>query len=88
MRFRKDPDAVLDYWIDWSDWLNDDDVISQYSVLAQSGIEVDDDELLNNRVTLWLSGGSPGNVYEVTCRVTTALGRTDDRSIIIICADK
>jgi len=48
----KDPDAVLDYVIDWqartngtetsgSDWLGPDEVISDHTITAEAGITVD-----------------------------------------------
>jgi hypothetical protein len=33
--------------------------------------------------TIWLSGGTPGRVYPVRCRVTTAGGGIDDRTFTI-----
>jgi hypothetical protein len=32
---------------------------------------------------VWLSGGTVGERYTVTTRITTSAGRTDDRSIEI-----
>jgi 3-phenylpropionate/cinnamic acid dioxygenase small subunit len=88
MRFHKDPDAILDYQIDWSDWLDQAEAIASYEIIPDDGITVDSDEIEDGVITVWLSGGLEGRVYSVTCRVTTDAGRVDDRSIIIICADK
>jgi hypothetical protein len=38
--------------------------------------------------TAWLSGGTAGTAYRVACRITTAQGRTDERSITIRCANR
>ena len=57
--FLKDPDAVLDYKIDWSAWLGDD-TISQSAWSAEDGITIDSDENDDNRdggVAVRRSGG-------------------------------
>lgn len=35
------------------------------------------------KATVWLSGGTAGQIYTVTNRITTAAGRTEDRSFAI-----
>jgi hypothetical protein len=51
----KDPDAVVDYRIDWSDRLNGDTIaISTWTV--PSGITKDSDTHDNTTTTIWLSG--------------------------------
>lgn len=83
--FVKDPNAVLDYTFDWSDWLATGDTISTRSVTADSGITVDSSAIIasSTAVQVWLSSGTAGKRYDVTCRITTAGGRTDDRTIAI-----
>lgn len=81
MGYRKDPDAVLDYTWDWSDWLPSGDTITAVSAVATTGITVANQTNTTTGHTIWLSGGTEGNEYTVTSRVTTAGGRTDDRSI-------
>lgn len=78
--FRKDPDAVLDYKIDWTDWLSGD-TISASSWAAEAGITIDSDTNDTTSATVWLSGGTAGQVYEVTNHITTASGRADDRTL-------
>lgn len=78
----KDPDAVLDYSVDWSAWL-DTDTIATSAWTAATGITVDSDTNSTTIATVWLSGGTAGRNYAVTNRITTAAGRTDDRTIII-----
>lgn len=80
--FLKDPDAVLDYQINWSTWL-DDDTISSSSWVIPSGITKDSDTNTTTTATAWLSGGTAGARYTVTNRIVTAGGRTDDRSLHI-----
>lgn len=80
----KDPDAVLDYVWNWASWLPDGDTIASATVTADSGLTVDSDSATTTAVTAWLSGGTVGQSYGVTCRIVTADGRTDDRTIKIL----
>lgn len=76
----KDPDAVLDYTLDWSEWL-DSDTISSAAWAAPTGITIDSTTTTTTLSAVWLSGGTHGTDYDVRCRVVTAGGRTDDRTI-------
>ena len=77
----KDADAVLDYTIDWSDVFPSGDDISASTWVADTGLTVDSDTETATTTTVWLSGGTKGEVYDVTNHVTTAAGREDDRTI-------
>lgn len=80
--FVKDPDAVLDYAWDWTSWLEDDSIQSA-TVTAQEGLTVDSTQVTSAAVTAWLSGGTDGSSYAVTCHVVTSAGREDDRTLTI-----
>ena len=80
--FTHDPDAVLDYLFDWSDWLGAD-TIASHTVTAAAGLTVDSTEATTTTVTAWLSGGTDGASYAVTCHIVTAAGREDDRTVTI-----
>lgn len=95
LRVHKDPDAVLDYRFDWapltngrgrSDWLASGETITSRTIVAESGITVDSSSITDagTSVTVWLSGGTAGVDYEVTCRVTTSESRTDDRTMTVM----
>lgn len=79
----KDPDAVLDYSVDWSAWLGDDTIVTSAWIVTgpDALLVVDSDSRSSTATTVWLSGGTLFRTYTVTNRVTTAAGRTDDRSI-------
>ena len=85
--FTHDPDAVLDYKWDWSA-MYPDDTITSHTVTAAAGITVDSSEAIGMAVTAWLSGGSVGQSYTVTCHIATAAGREDDRTIGIIVQER
>jgi hypothetical protein len=80
----KDPNAVLDYTFDWSEWLDAiTDTIASKTIVAETGITNDSSSISGKTVIAWLSGGTAGVTYRVTCRIVTAGARTDDRSIFI-----
>lgn len=79
----KDPGASLDYSFDWGAWLVDGDTITSAQVTVPDGITLDGTTNTASTVTAWLSGGTAGESYMATCRITTAEGRTDERSIRI-----
>jgi len=80
--FTKDPDAVLDYKNNWLAWLGTDRIIAS-TWTATAGITIDSDTFTRNETVVWLSGGTVGSSYTLVNRITTSLGRVDDRSIII-----
>jgi hypothetical protein len=81
--FEKDPDAVLDYQFDWSDWLAEGDSISSYTIDEDTGITVDSSSNDADSVTVWLSGGTALENYVVRCEIVTSDGRTDERSMLL-----
>lgn len=82
--FTKDPNAVLDYSIDWgTNYLESSDTISTSAWTVPTGITKDSDTKSGTKTTIWLSGGSAGESYELVNRIVTNDGRTDDRSIRI-----
>ena len=85
-QFVKDPQDVLDYQIDWSDWL-DTDTISTSAWVVQTGLTKDSSSNTTTTATVWLSGGTNGNQYVLTNTITTANGRTVERSFIVKVSD-
>lgn len=79
----KDPNAVLDYQIDWSDWLRAGDSIGDSEWIVPDGIEKDSDSFNSTTTTIWISGGTAGTNYAFTNRITTIQGRTQDRTVTI-----
>ncbi len=82
-RSTKDPDAVLDYTLDWSRELVGGDTIIAAVFTPDTGITIDSDSFTDSTTTVWLSGGEDGTTYEVSVHITTAAGRQDDRVIEI-----
>jgi len=85
--FNKDPEAMLDYHINWSDWLDGDTIIASEWV-TESGISIVADKFSDTVAVVWLSGGESRSRYEVTNRITTSGSRIDERTIRIKCKHK
>jgi hypothetical protein len=84
----KDPDAVLDYGLDWEPWLAGVDTIASSQWFAPVGLTIESDAHTDTTATVWLSEGVRGAQYLVTNRITTASGRTEDRSFVLQIADR
>jgi hypothetical protein len=80
--YTKDPNAVLDYSVDWNRWLNTD-TIAASEWIVPTGLTKVSDTNTTKAATVWLSGGAAGQSYTVTNRITTAGGRAEDRSFIV-----
>ena len=83
----KDANATLDYRVDWSAWL-DTDTIATVAWTVPAGLTQTATTNTTTTATIWLAGGTVGTRYAVVCRITTAAGRIDDRTIRIDCVQK
>jgi hypothetical protein len=87
-KFVKDPEAVLDYTLDWTAWLPSGDRIVALTASPETGIVVDSSNFTDTDTTVWVSGGTAGSSYDVTFHITTDGGREDDRSITLKITEK
>ncbi|ALF00328.1 hypothetical protein SEA_ARCHIE_22 [Mycobacterium phage Archie] len=87
-KFTQDPDEVLDYTIDWSEWLAEGDTITEVTATPASGITVDSTSFTVSSTTIWVSGGAAGQRYDISVHVVTNGGREGDRSITIEIKEK
>ena len=85
--FLKDPDSTVDFAVNWSNWL-DVDTIATSVWLTPDGITKDTDTNSTTLTTIWLSGGVLGKLYTITNRITTAAGRTADKSFKVKMVNK
>lgn len=81
--FVKDPDAVKDYGIDWSQWLRFGESITASQWIIPDGLTSFDEAFSESGTLVWVSGGTAGRTYPLTNRITTSEGRTDDRTIFL-----
>jgi hypothetical protein len=82
------PHATLDYAFDWTEWLQTNETINSYVLTVDAGITKESDTENAGIVTVWLSSGTLGTTYNIACRITSSLGRTDERTVEIIMVDR
>lgn len=89
IKFTKDPDAVLDYTLDWSAWLAAGDRITACTATAaDDGVTVNTTVFTDTETTAWIEGGTAGASSDVVFHVTTDGGREDDRTITLVIKEK
>lgn len=83
----KDPEALLDYAVDWgAEYLSGDALTSSswsISPVEAGGATIAGSQFDLLVATAQVTGGNPGKIYQVTNHVTTTSGREDSRSIIL-----
>jgi hypothetical protein len=57
-------------------------------VTVPSGITKTTPQVVSGKVVTWLSGGTVGEKYFVSGKITTSAGRTDERSFVIDCQNR
>jgi len=83
--FFKDPDAILDYSVDWGKlWLPAGDSISSSTWIVPTPLVVDEEYFDSRVTTVWISGGVNRNTYSITNRIETTQGRVDDRTFKLV----
>lgn len=76
----KDPDEVLDYEIDWATHLGTDQISTSAWIVPSGIVETSSSKTLTT-TTIWLSGGTVGEAYQITNRIVTVDGRTMDWTV-------
>jgi len=94
-QFLKDPNAVIDYAIDWSESylaIGEQITASSWFILPQGALNdlvVDTmPPIVSGVASVFITGGISGKIYQLTNRITTDQGRTDERSITIRIEEK
>lgn len=78
----KDPSEVLDYSIRWSKLLSSGETISTATWTVPSGLTNVSSVIdsTHKDTTIWLSGGTSGQYYSISCQITTSASRTFERT--------
>jgi hypothetical protein len=83
----KDPDAVLDYSVDWgSEYLLGDIIAeSEWSVIPDEidGVSIVGSDFDATTSTVKAAGGLPGRIYRLLNEVVLDTGRIDRRAIVL-----
>ena len=80
----KDPNAALDYTLDYSAWLQAGETIATATVTTSGGVTKDSSTIAGGtKVVMWISGGTVGTQGSATVHVATnaATPRVDDRTV-------
>jgi hypothetical protein len=80
--YEQDPDSILDYEYSWAGMLSGD-TIATSQFLLPDGMTEESSSNTDTTATIFVGGGSCGSTYRVTNRITTAGGRTLDKTIRI-----
>lgn len=84
--YKKDPNATVDFKVDWTAWLATvSDAISSVEWVVTGGLVVEDSSFTANTATAFVSGGTEDETATLTCRITTSSvpPRVDDRTLNI-----
>lgn len=74
--FTKQPVDVVDYDIDYSQWLTSGDNVESAVVnVVPEGLTVESVFINDPKLKIWVSGGIDATTYKVTVTMTTADGR-------------
>ena len=83
----KDPEATLDYSVDWGAEYLSGDALAQsdwtVSPVEPGGVTVASSWFDLLVATAEVTGGNPGRLYRLTNHVVTVEGREDSRSIVL-----
>lgn len=83
----KDPDATLDYLVDWgAEYLGTDELTASHWAVSPDepgGIAIVESAFDGKSATVMAGGGIPGRVYRLINRVELVSGRLDSRSVVL-----
>lgn len=79
----KDPAELLDYTINWAAPLAGDTIVSSVWALSAADLVEATSTQTSNTATIWLSGGTLNQTYQVKNTITTAGGRIFDQTVSI-----
>lgn len=82
--FVHDPDAILDYYLDWSAWLGDDTLSESTWSADHADITLSQSAILGPMTQIWVQGGTVHSCVTLTNHIVTADGREDDRSLQLL----
>lgn len=84
--YLKDPEARIDYAIDWAVYLSGQTIVASAWAVEpdeQDGIEIEESSFAPERSAARLAGGLVGHIYTVSNVVILSDGSRDSRSITL-----
>ena len=86
--FLHDPQAILDYYIDWTAWLAGDPVSVSTWETPDIAVTLSQEAIVGGLTQVWVAGGLSGTVVPLTNHIVTVGGREEDRTLYLIVRDK
>jgi len=79
----KDPTVKKDYGFDWTSWLEGDTISDSDWEISVGTVILSNPSNDTTHTKVWVEGGVNKERAILTNRITTAGGRTDERSLLI-----
>lgn len=83
----KDPEAILDYAVDWAaEYLGEDAILTSSWTVApveEGGTVIVTSDIASGAAIVKVGGGIAGHLYRLTNHVLLGSGREDSRSIVL-----
>lgn len=86
--FLHDPDDFLDYTVTIGGLAEDEVVASATAICDDDDLTVTDVDNGDASVTFWVTGGTPGTVYNVVVHIITDQGREADKTQRFRCVQR
>jgi hypothetical protein len=82
---QKQPAEYLDYNVDFTEWMPEDDEIASatVAVVPEGELTTDTISIMTPIVKFWAAGGVTGKTYKLTVKITTANGRIKEDELKI-----
>jgi hypothetical protein len=85
--YAKDPDATLDYSVDWTAFMGVGESLNGASwtvtPIEAGGLTLGSELISGNERGIYVSGGIKGHQYRLSCQITTDQGRVSERSLTV-----
>lgn len=82
---KQTPDSLLDYTIDYTDILGDDVIVSSVWECTAPEVQLSNSTLTSKTTTIWITAGTPANIYQILNTATTLAGRIMQETINYDC---
>ncbi len=82
---QKQPSEYLDYNVDFTEWMPEDDQIASavVTVSPEGELTTDNVSIMTPIVKFWAAGGVTGKQYKVSVKITTEGGRVKEDELKI-----
>ncbi len=88
--FPKDPASIVDFSINWADWLVEGEAIAAAAWNVEpdapgspEALQLTSETTAGDVTSIFVGGGRAGDRYRLTCTIETDAGRTADRSLTL-----